>query len=416
MKMLTIAEAATIADILDGVGEYDIAELLDDYVEATATNNLRKQAGLWERIKGRAKTIMIREYRELVQKARATQSSLEDHMDEMNSQYKDLSKDLKNYRLNDWQYKVRQLNRKVDDINKIMSDFDKSYGRFLQYVVGIRERDPVKSDTSSGDEPSSKLPGVKEREEKESVEEQLQGISEWKSMSRRNNWAQQNTETGEVRISRSKFSQLRKHLFKDKDGYIRLNRKAKGKLPSFAEVLGDDAWEYSKYDEDFIYFSPAGSPSKEEKPAEEKRDMSSEPKGLDIEPTLPTAEEEPVIEDAGPPEDEEPVIEEAGPPEDEEPVIEDAGPPEDDKPTSLPYEPLEIEDLEFLRPGRMFAKNKKTDRVVQIWPKMMETKPDLYEPIQPQSMRADDIPNEVIPRAASLRNSRMKKILLLARK
>ena len=106
----SIAEAVLMADAFDGIGAYEDAELMDEYIEKIAkAHDLQKFAGIWENIwsrtKGRAKRIFIKEFREAHNAAKGVQEELKERIETINQKYKEVSHLLKTYNLGDWYQK-----------------------------------------------------------------------------------------------------------------------------------------------------------------------------------------------------------------------------------------------------------------------------------------------------------------------
>ena len=76
-EMWSVVQASNIASLLDEAGAYEEANLLDLYIEAATKNDIVKQAGLWERVKGWTKSKLFSEYREMHKKAVEAQQEVE---------------------------------------------------------------------------------------------------------------------------------------------------------------------------------------------------------------------------------------------------------------------------------------------------------------------------------------------------
>lgn len=266
-KMWSSQDAVKIADMFDSVGLVAQANILDQYARAAISGDVVKQAGLWERFKGWAKSKIFDEYKELVQNARAAQKQLDERMDSITQQYKDLQSDLKNYRLNDWRVKVNQLNDQAKDVSKILGEFDKTYGNFLQAVIGIEKNNPQKQDEQG--QPKSVSQQVAElfsgeaanpvqQQVQQDVKEMATGLTEWSAESTKANWIETNHNTNEMRVNKSHAQQANAHLAKiqgESGPVVMVNYAAKGQRPAWMiDAFGRDTWEHHREDQNWLYF------------------------------------------------------------------------------------------------------------------------------------------------------------------
>lgn len=298
VDMWSLNEAINMANLLDDIGLFKQADLLDQYVKAIKEENIIKQSALWDRFKGWAKTKLFDEYKELVDRAKEVQTALDGHMEEIATNHKSISKDLKNYQLNDWRLRLYDINQKAKDINNLTKNFDKTYGRFLQVITNVQKLDPTKTQSgtlspsekierifqqSANKPPSRIMEDVKDLidtsdltgdtatelpdESPTATPSQKPAVrplkvdADWSLIDTRLPFAQINVDSGDVRFSADKQTQFETHTTKIKgDGGILhgVNTTAGGKRPDWlVKLLGDKYWKLIRTDKEWWYLTPA---------------------------------------------------------------------------------------------------------------------------------------------------------------
>lgn len=235
--LISVAEAAIMADILDKQGDYSTASLLDEYIEADG--DIKKQAGLWDRVKGRLKRTFVEEYKELWKRAKEAQEALGKQLEDDQERFDELSKLLKNYRLNEWRYGVHRMNI---DTKNIMDEFDKSYGRYLQFVVGVREQTP-----SAGGETDVSKSESERLEEIMKKPESIEGIYASK------------LPDGRIRMRRDYFTKALKHHLQQNENKVQLVEHIGSKPDKrLQELFGNKTWNIDVLDQkgNYVLLSP----------------------------------------------------------------------------------------------------------------------------------------------------------------
>ena len=313
----SVAEAISMADVLDGIGAYEDAELIDEYIEkVTEAGDLHKQAGIWEnvweRTKGRTKRIFMKEFREAHDAAKEVQSELEERVQTVNQKYKDISQSFKTYNLADWYEKLKSFKEIGGDTLLSESDFQSDYSRFMKKILKVKEDEGEEAPEEEG------KPGEKKEVEKVfgPGEGTLEEIGEWNVLhDKQRAGVQQHFEDGRVRIrlnlwnrwARSK--QFIRVIDPEGDGrtVVKVNVKARGRLPeNLQAAMEDDMWRIIPTDakDGYLYLERvATGQSKGE--TDKTPEVGPADKAFEKEPKLPVAPP-PTPKDAPPPAEKEP--------------------------------------------------------------------------------------------------------------
>jgi len=297
----TISEAATIADILDGLGAYDEAELLDEYIERSAqvSGDMIKMAGfwsdIWKRMKGRTKRLFIKEFREAHDAAKQVQEDLAKRVDVVNEKFGRIAKALKTYQLADWYKELADFSEIGGNEMLASSGFQDTYGRFMQAILGAKE---VSEKREEKEKPEvEKVFGPSD--EKKDVGEGVAEIGEWSPVVRRQPAVEEHFEGEKIRVQLPWWNKwAKKHLRRipDEQGRIIFKvmptvRDEKGEVTQQTPVnleksMGEDFWEVERHDDEYVYLNKA----KVEKKIEPPEAVPPDEEAFEKEPELPKPE------------------------------------------------------------------------------------------------------------------------------
>lgn len=279
----SIGEVIVMADLLDRVGIYDDAELLDIFIENAAAynTNLEKVAGFWsdtwERMKGRTKRILFKEFRQAHDAARKIQEQLDTKFEELSNKYEQAKYLLKTYQLPDW-YKQTSTIKELDG-SALLTDsgFTDTYGKFMSSLLGVKEE---------------ATPEIEKVFEKQPESEE---IGEWNVLyDKQRKGVQQHYQGDRIRISLPLWNRwVRSHQFKRIEDasnrvIIMVNTEAKGSLPeNLLANMGTNKWEKESADSQYVYLKKVDSEGPKEKP-KKPEDIFEEP----VLPKIPRQKEE----------------------------------------------------------------------------------------------------------------------------
>lgn len=308
-EILSIKEAAFFADLFDDIGEFHNANLMDEYIKkmGEVQGDMVKQAGLFRnllrKLVGFGKRVFFKVYRELYAKAKDAQARLDDRIDEINSTYKNIRKDLKYHDLEGWRGGIFSLN--LSDSKEIMGDFDVAYGKLISYLglTGKSEEMKGREETKEKKNLSQieKLPdaggdgGPEEgHEHRPGWERETPGSREgWSEVARSVAF---NPSQGALRFDRKYFDYLLgKHLSTDGAGNVKYWSSYKeqkqpmgGKLK---DLMGDESWSL-KEDKNYVYLYPQSRGTDVGAPPVATPESEEETYEAEFEsPTLPKEEE-----------------------------------------------------------------------------------------------------------------------------
>jgi hypothetical protein len=260
-KVPSLEEIMCFANLLDSVGEYRDAELLDGLiVKIASVNDITKQAGfwsnVWNRLKGRVKRMFLNEYKDLYESAKTANEELKKRVDQANEDYKVANNYFKNYSLGDWRQAVLSFkNLKIKDL---LSDFENKYGKYMAYVTDSFNKE-VESIQKKSPEEFDKM--TETEEDKKAKEKILPSIAKWTPSKSR---VQSNNEMPgkEIRIETEQFNNWLGTQLIWSGKYVSLdmprykNKKAKGKFNELlVRMIGDNKWAIRnpKEEEDDTY-------------------------------------------------------------------------------------------------------------------------------------------------------------------
>ena len=256
-KTPSLREIACFANLLDDIGEYREAELLDDLITKFASDNdIIKRAGfwanVWNRLKGRVKRMFLSEYKDLYEAAKTANEELKKRVDQVNEDYKIANDYFKNYDLGDWRQSLLSFkNLKTKDL---LGDFESKYGKYMAYITDSFNKELEKTQKKSPEEFDKMTETSEDKEAKEKI---LPNIAKWtpsKSRIQGNNekpgkeirieTEQLNSWLGTQLIWSGKDISIDKSRLKDK--------KTKGKFNELlVRMIGNGKWK--KIGEDDVY-------------------------------------------------------------------------------------------------------------------------------------------------------------------
>lgn len=258
-KTPSLREIVCFANLLDDIGEYRDAELLDDLITKFASDNdITKQAGfwanVWNRLKGRVKRMFLSEYKDLYEAAKAANEELKKRVDQVNEDYKVANSYFKNYDLGDWRQSLLSFkNLKTKDL---LGDFESKYGKYMAYITDSFNKELEKTQKKSPEEFDKMTETSEDKEAKEKI---LPNIAKWtpsKSRIQGNNerpgkeirveTEQLNNWIGTQLVWSGKDLSIDKSRLKDK--------KAKGKFNELLiRMIGNGKWKIIGTDDIYTY-------------------------------------------------------------------------------------------------------------------------------------------------------------------
>jgi hypothetical protein len=297
----SVVEAASMANVLDNIGAYEDAELIDEYIEKITTAELSKHAGIWEnvweRTKGRTKRIFLKEFREAHNAAKSVQEKLHKRIRGINQKYKNVSRLLKTYQLADWYNNLRDFEEVGGDSLLSESDFQKDYGRFMKSILKVKEEAPSEEEKSEEKKEVEKVfgPGEKTPEE----------IGEWNVLhDKQRAGVQQHFEDGRVRIRLNLWNrwartrQFMRVSDPENEGrtIIRVNTKAAGRLPeNLQAAMEDDLWRVLPTDakDGYIYLERVAT-GQSRGETDETPEVGPADRAFEKKPKIPTISPTPI--------------------------------------------------------------------------------------------------------------------------
>lgn len=262
----SLSEVARVASLFDEMGDYESACLLDDYLEKASEfkGDLVKQAGfwgnVWKRMKGKAKTWFISEYKELHDAAKEAQAKIEERIEKLVEEGKKLKKDFKNYELGTWHQRIENCH--IMNSEDILYPFNRKYGKFLKYITQFEDKKPEDAEISESDRIIGKT---------DLTTKDIESVDGWSPVSRRmSKELQINSDTGEIRISldwwngvSSTIKGTAKDYFTSKKGILHLHKdliSGADKLSALMEKaireVGTILFEKGKTSANFQYLKP----------------------------------------------------------------------------------------------------------------------------------------------------------------
>lgn len=271
-EMPSIKEAVFIANILDEAGLYDDASLMDEFIKiASQEKEIEKFAGLWSgiwnRIGGLTKRLFFKEYRQLYSKAKEAHEKVAERMDEIEKHYKEAKKLIKNYDLVSWRETVLAMPIKTDDL---MTDFEAAFGNLVAFTFKLQDKEkiPGKEFNISNITPPGKSPEKKELGKEVGKETEVKKeLSKDTRVFKERGWSwadptiksiAKNDLTSEIAIEKGKYDDYyRKHIVDtstDPDkNYVKLSSHSKGYPKGLKEALGENTWQLTSSDTDWVY-------------------------------------------------------------------------------------------------------------------------------------------------------------------
>lgn len=286
--ILTASEAVILANFYKDAGDDESAILLKKYATDynSSDGDLIKQAGffgnLLKRLKGFGKKVFFKVYRELYERAESSQEKINNRIKELVETNKQLEQHIKLHDLEAWRGAVSNL--KLSDEKEIAGDFDKAYGKLVQYL-GLTNEKKEEDEIEKSTDAIEQLPDVEKKQiqyqsgEKFRVKDADKG---WKRVDPKIRSVQINSQTGQIRVETERFNRLLGvHLDAvglNKVKFIESDNK-NIKYPEYLKsLLKNDVWEV-KVEEDFTYLTKSNESSSSEKP-------ETYPKEFDIKPNI----------------------------------------------------------------------------------------------------------------------------------
>lgn len=138
----TLAKIAAMAQLLDDHGLYDDATVMDELLEAAASADILKEAGLWgsilSRLGGWARKVLFREYREMYQSAKGAQQAIDKQIEELQDANAGLKKMLARHELVDWREGVGDLLSGLGkDEADLLSQYDEGRARMTARLLKL---------------------------------------------------------------------------------------------------------------------------------------------------------------------------------------------------------------------------------------------------------------------------------------
>jgi hypothetical protein len=292
--ILTASEAVILADFYKSAGDDESATLLKIYASDynSSEGDLIKQAGffgnLLKRLKGFGKKVFFKVYRELYERAELSQEKINNRIEELLETKKQLSQHIKLHDLESWRGAVSKL--KLADEEEITRDFDKAYGKLIQYL-GLTNEKKEEDEIEESEKAIEQLPDL----EKKQIKNKEQGGEKFRVQDAEKGWRrfdpktrsfQVNTQTGQVRIETERFNRLLGvHLDAVGLNKVKLiEHSNKGvKYPEhLKDLLKNDVWDVV-VKEDYTYLTKSVSESSNSN-VSEKQEVY--PKEFDIEPNV----------------------------------------------------------------------------------------------------------------------------------
>jgi len=303
-RVPTIIEATTMADILDGIGIHEDANLIDQFISESSkySNDFVKQAGLWSwvwnKLSGNVKKLFFKEFRELHKEAKKLQELADKELDKKIKENKQAQKDLSQYQLVSWWNRTESNN--VLSENQ-MSNFRTAYGKLMAYVLDLKDK-KEKGEDLPEDANETEIGKVPELEKKDKITDdelfKSELDQEWEELNKRNPNTFQENPNGDIRISKELISKWKSHFrILNRDGNkILMPTNKGGKLPVLVKThMGaGSAWEIlDENDDRFVYLRNIGEEKKEEP---QEKDTLETPEGKFKTPVAPE-KVEPVSEE-----------------------------------------------------------------------------------------------------------------------
>jgi hypothetical protein len=149
----TFVKIAAMAQLLDDIGLYDDATVMDALLEAAMDPGLRKEAGLWQnilaRLGGWARKVLFKEYRQMYKAAKEIQEKADSRLAELGDSNKELKKMLARHMLPDWHEKMTtQLSSMTMPVEETLSPYDEVYAKMTARLLKIspkKKEEPKKS-------------------------------------------------------------------------------------------------------------------------------------------------------------------------------------------------------------------------------------------------------------------------------
>lgn len=298
----SIVEAAFIASILDEVGFYDDASIMDEFIKQASqcTNDITKQAGLWSaiwnRLGGLTKRLFFKEYRQLYAKAKEAHEKITERFEEAEDNFKKAKKQIKNYDLVGWRETVLSLPVYTKDL---MADYEMAFGRLIAFTYKLQEKENIPAgefDLSNITPPGEGGEGGKaekptETKETEKAPDKKKELDINTRFFKEKGWAwsdpttksiAKNSLTNEIAIDKEKFNKMKRVHIVDASAdpnkdYVKLAKHDKGFPKGLKEAMGKDVWQVISVDSDWVYLSRVEEEVKEITPQEEVKEEIGTP-------------------------------------------------------------------------------------------------------------------------------------------
>ncbi|MFA5048466.1 MAG: hypothetical protein WC516_05595 [Patescibacteria group bacterium] len=288
----SILEATFIAGILDEVGFYKDASLMDEFIKQASQykKDLIKQAGLWSgiwnRLSGLTKRLFFKEYRQLYAKAKESHTKITERFEAAENSFKEAKKQIKNYDLVGWRETVLSLPVYTKDL---MADYEMAFGRLIAFTYKLQDKEHIPTEefdinniTPPGEGGEGKTLGEvggKPIENKRELNTNTRFFKEkgWSWSDPTTKSIAKNNLTDEIAINKEKFNKMKQiHIIDaspdpNKD-YVKLAKHDKGFPKGLKEAMGNSIWKISSVDSDWIYLSKIEEEVKEITPQEEVKE------------------------------------------------------------------------------------------------------------------------------------------------
>lgn len=295
----SIVEAAFIASILDEVGFYDDASLMDEFVKQASQykSDLVKQAGLWSaiwnRLGGLTKRLFFKEYRQLYAKAKEAHEKITERFQTAEDNFKQAKKQIKNYDLVGWRETVLSLPVYTKDL---MADYEMAFGRLIAFTYKLQEKENIPAgefDISKITPPGEGGEGKKSPEINKPSEsgEEKRDLNLNTKFFKEKGWSwsdpltksiAKNNLTDEIAIDKYKFNKMKRVHIVDASAdpskdYVKLSKHDRGFPKGLKEAMGNSIWRITSVDSDWVYLAKVEEEIKEITPQEEVKEEPGTP-------------------------------------------------------------------------------------------------------------------------------------------